>query len=49
VPVFTAPPIALPKGAKIEAMSIGPDRIVLNIVLADGSGNSWFSICGPAA
>ena len=36
VPVFTAPPLALPKGAKIDAMSIGPDRIVLNIVLADG-------------
>jgi hypothetical protein len=35
-PAFTAPPLALPKGAKIDAMSIGPDRIVLNIVLADG-------------
>ena len=34
---FTAPPIALPRGAKIEAMSTGPDRIVLDIALADGT------------
>jgi len=34
---FTAPPITLPHGAKIEMMSSGPDRIVLEIALADGS------------
>ena len=34
---FTAPPIALPRGAKIEAMSTGPDRITLDILLADGT------------
>jgi hypothetical protein len=34
---FTAPPITLPHGAKIEMMSTGPDRIVLEIALADGS------------
>ena len=34
---FTAPPITLPHGASIERMSSGPDRIVLEILLADGS------------
>jgi hypothetical protein len=34
---FTAAPTALPKGAKIEAMSTGPDRIVLDLVLPDGT------------
>jgi hypothetical protein len=34
---FTAPPITLPHGAKIEMMSNGPDRILLEIALADGS------------
>jgi hypothetical protein len=34
---FTAPPIALPHGAKIETMSTGADRIVLDILLADGA------------
>jgi len=34
---FTAPPIMLPRGAKIETMSTGPDRIVLQVDLADGS------------
>ena len=34
---FSAPPLALPHGAKIEAMSAGPDRIVLDIVLTDGT------------
>jgi hypothetical protein len=34
---FTAPPIALPAGAKIERLSTGPDRIVLAIVLPDGT------------
>lgn len=34
---FTASPITLPHGAKIETMSTGPDRIVLQVDLADGS------------
>jgi hypothetical protein len=34
---FTAAPVALPRGAKIEAMSTGPDRIVLDIALGDGT------------
>jgi hypothetical protein len=34
---FTAPPVALPSGAKIEAVGAGPDRIALAIVLADGT------------
>lgn len=34
---FTAPPIALPAGATIERMSTGPDRIVLAVLLADGT------------
>jgi hypothetical protein len=34
---FTAPPITLPPGAKIERMSTGPDRIVLAIALPDGT------------
>ncbi|HWB51373.1 MAG TPA: DUF6476 family protein [Stellaceae bacterium] len=34
---FTAPPITLPHGGSIEQMSVGSDRIVLHILLADGS------------
>src|SRR5579863_4877752 len=34
---ITAPPITLPHGGSIERMSVGPDRIVLEVVLADGS------------
>jgi hypothetical protein len=34
---FSAPPILLPHGSTIETMSIGPDRIVLQVDLADGS------------
>jgi hypothetical protein len=34
---FTAPPITLPHGASIEKMSVGADRIVLEILLADRS------------
>jgi hypothetical protein len=34
---FTAPAITLPHGATIERMSTGPDRIVLDVALADGS------------
>jgi len=34
---FTAPPITLPHGASIEKMSVGTDRIVLEVLLADRS------------
>jgi len=34
---FTAPPLTLPQGASIERMSAGPDRIVLEVLLSDGS------------
>ena len=34
---FTAPPIALPHGAKIETMAAGAERIVLQVDLLDGS------------
>jgi len=34
---LTAPPITLPHGASIERMSVGSDRIVLEILLADRS------------
>jgi hypothetical protein len=34
---FGAPPITLPRGAKIEMMSNGPEQIVLEVALADGS------------
>ena len=34
---FTAAPITLPHGATIETMSTGPDRIVLQVGLADGT------------
>ena len=34
---FTTPAVTLPHGASIERMSMGPDRIVLEVLLADGS------------
>jgi hypothetical protein len=34
---ITAPPITLPHDASIERMSVGSDRIVLEILLADRS------------
>ena len=34
---FAAPPVDIPSGARIEAMSTGPDRLVLDLMLADGS------------
>jgi hypothetical protein len=34
---FTAPPVTLPQGASIERMSVGSERIVLEILLADRS------------
>jgi hypothetical protein len=33
---FTAPPIDLPRGAHIESMAAGTDRLVLDLVLPDG-------------
>jgi hypothetical protein len=36
-PAFSAPPITLPHGSTIETMSIGSDRIVLQVDLVDGS------------
>ena len=34
---LTVSPIELPAGARIEAMSIGGDRLVIDIVLPDGN------------
>jgi len=34
---FSAPPIDLPAGSRIEAMSAGPDRLVIDVLLADGT------------
>ena len=34
---FTAPPIELPHGARIEAISTGADRITLELALSDGT------------
>jgi hypothetical protein len=34
---FSAPPIMLPHGSKIETMTVGSDRIVLQVDLVDGS------------
>jgi len=34
---FAAPPIDLPPGARVAAISTGADRVVVDVVLADGS------------
>ena len=34
---FTAPAIDLPAGSHIEAMTAGPDRLVVDLLLADGA------------
>lgn len=34
---LTAPAIDIPAGARVESMSTGADRIVLDLVLSDGS------------
>jgi hypothetical protein len=34
---FTALPVTLPAGAKIERLSAGPDRIVVDVSLSDGT------------
>jgi hypothetical protein len=33
---FTGPPIEIPRGARIEAMTAGPDKLVLGLVMPDG-------------
>jgi hypothetical protein len=33
---FAAAPIAIPKGARIEAMTLSSDRLVVDLVLPDG-------------
>ena len=44
---FVVAPIELPAGARIETMSIGGDRLVLDIVLPDG--NRRLMIIDPAS
>ena len=34
---YIAPPIELPAGARIETMALGADRLVLDIITADGN------------
>lgn len=34
---FTAAPIALPAGARVETLSVGGNRLVVDIVLPDGN------------
>jgi hypothetical protein len=36
-PPFAATALEIPPGSRIEAMSTGPDRLVLQVVLVDGS------------
>ena len=43
---FAAAPIELPAGARIETMSVGSDRLVLDILLPDG--NRRLMIIDPA-
>ena len=43
---FAAAPIELPAGARIEAMAMGSDRLVLEILLPDG--NRRLMIIDPA-
>jgi len=36
-PAFVAHPIDLPSGARIEAMTAGPGRLIIDLLLADGT------------
>jgi hypothetical protein len=36
-PTFIAPAIDLPQGARIEAMTAGSDRLIIDLLLADGT------------
>ena len=35
---FAAPPIDIPRGARIEAMTAAPDRLILALALPEGGG-----------
>jgi len=37
VQAFTAPPIDIPAGSRIETISTGPDRLVIDLMLGDGT------------
>ncbi|MBO0736230.1 MAG: hypothetical protein J2P48_06640 [Alphaproteobacteria bacterium] len=39
---FTAPPIDIPRGARIEAMTVGTDRLVLALALPEGGRQLLF-------
>ena len=34
---FTASPVELPAGSRLEAMAVGADRLVLHMMLSDGN------------
>ena len=34
---YAAPPIDLPAGSRVEAITAGPDRLVIDLLLADGT------------
>jgi len=34
---FVAPPVDLPAGARIESIGVGPDRVVIDMVLPGGN------------
>jgi len=37
---FAAAPIELPLGARVETMAVGSERLILNLLLADGERSS---------
>jgi hypothetical protein len=44
---YAAPPIDLPAGARVEAMALGGNRLVLSIVMPDG--NRELLVLDPAS
>jgi hypothetical protein len=44
---FSGAPIVLPAGARIETIGVGPDRLVVDIVLPDG--NRQLLLIDPAS
>ncbi|HEX6442384.1 MAG TPA: DUF6476 family protein [Stellaceae bacterium] len=34
---YSAAPVEIPAGARVEAMSAGPDRLILDLLLPDGN------------
>jgi hypothetical protein len=38
---FAAAPLDLPVGARLETIGVGPDRLVLDLVLPDGNRELW--------